>query len=327
MHYGSVPCVTNLGAKILRAIATLLLATFPAAAAEREAPVAYVESDCRYVTSEDPQAVRGSAPLGKVWFPHGDIFRPILADPKQPRFYLSSRRVRFRGAGLPGGGQDETIRAALIGMGTDIGIWRSGQRNRCDGIQVSLLAAVFSQFNLDTRSADLINSDFLGGLEVTLRRGIVSARLRVYHQSSHLGDEFLLENPGFDRENLSFEVFDGLLSVEGRWWRLYGGGGYIFSSDTDLDEGLAQWGLELSGLRWRWASARLAVVFGADFQSFEARDWDVTKSLMGGLEFANPAGTHRFRAMLAYLDGSVPFGQFFNTEKIENYGLQLQFDF
>ena len=31
--------------------------------------------------------------------------------------------------------------------------------------------------------------------------------------------------------------------------------------------------------------------------------------------------------MFAYLDGNIPFGQFFNTEGIESYGLQLQFDF
>ncbi len=53
----------------------------------------------------------------------------------------------------------------------------------------------------------------------------------------------------------------------------------------------------------------------------------MTTSLKGGIEWSNVAGTHRFRALAVYLRGSVPFGQFFNTEKIENYGLELQFDF
>ena len=49
--------------------------------------------------------------------------------------------------------------------------------------------------------------------------------------------------------------------------------------------------------------------------------------MKGGIELSNPAGTNRFRVLLVYLRGSVPFGQFFNTERIENYGLALQFDF
>ena len=70
----------------------------------------------------------------------------------------------------------------------------------------------------------------------------MSARIRGYHQSSHLGDEFILNNPGVDRVNLSFEVFDGLLSFEGDWWRLYIGGGYLAGAKPKLDPGLAQWG-------------------------------------------------------------------------------------
>ncbi len=223
-------CITDLGAKILPAIAALLLTTFPAVAEEAETPVAHVETDCRYVMSHDPHAAEGSDPLGKVWFPDGGLFRPLLADMKQPRLYLSGRRVRFKGPGLPAGGTADTSSAGLVGIGKDYGIWRRSQRTRCDGFQVNLLGAIFSQFNLDTDSDDLINSDFLIGPEISLRRGPVSVRLRVFHQSSHLGDEFILNNPDVDRVNLSFEVIDGLVSFEGGWWRLYVGGGFIISA-------------------------------------------------------------------------------------------------
>ena len=305
----------------------LLLATVPVGAEEPESRGA-VETDCRYLTAGHPQAALDPGPVGKVWFPQGDIFRPPLADMKQPRFYLGVRNVEFKTGGLPAGGVDDNITAAIVAMGTDIGIWRRSTRHTCDGLQVSLLGGVFSQYNLDTSSDDLINADYMVGPMLTLRRGRVSARLRLYHQSSHLGDEFILNNPGVDRVNLSFETFDGLVAFTGSWWRLYVGGGYILSSDSDLPgNGLGQAGFELRGLRWSWAGARGAAVFGTDWQSFEARDWDFTTSVKGGLELSNPAGTNRFRVLLVYLRGSVPFGQFFNTEKIENYGLELQFDF
>lgn len=212
----------------------------------------------------------------------------MLADLKQPRLYLSQRRVRFEGAGLPAGGTDDTISAGVVGIGKDYGIWRRSRKNRCDGIQINLLSAIFSQFNLDSDSDDLINSDFLIGPEIMLRRGGVSARFRGFHQSSHLGDEFILNNPGVDRVNLSFEVFDAMISLEGEWWRLYIGAGYLTGGKPELDPGMAQWGFELRGLRWQGESARFATVFGADFQSFELRDWDVTTSLVGGIELSNP---------------------------------------
>ncbi len=131
-------CVTNLGAKILGAIAVLLLAAFPAVAGEAKTPAAAFETDCRYLTSEDLRAARDSGPLGKLWFPHGDIFRPLIADMKQPRFYMSFRSVDFRGTALPTGGQDDSITAAVVALGKDLGIWRRSKRNRCNGLQVNL---------------------------------------------------------------------------------------------------------------------------------------------------------------------------------------------
>lgn len=81
--------------------------------------------------------------------------------------------------------------------------------------------------------------------------GCWSARVRGFHQSSHLGDEFIINNPAVERKNLSFEAVDVLLAVEERlgrvYGRVYGGGAYIVSSANDLDPGLAQWGVEIRG--------------------------------------------------------------------------------
>jgi len=201
--------------------------------------------------------------------------------------------------------------------------WTDRERDRELGLGLS--AVVFSQFDLDS-SSDLINSDFLVGLPVTLRQGFLSARLRLLHQSSHLGDEFLLANPDVERDDLSFEVADGLLAAEGNWWRLYGGGGYILRTSTSLDRGLTQWGVELRGSEIAsFARSHLTPVFGADFKSLEERDWDVTSSLKGGIEWKAKGNTRTLRLLLVYLNGFVPFGQFFNTERVDSYGIELQF--
>src|SRR5690606_23593515 len=108
------------------------------------------------------------------------------------------------------------------------------RRDACRAVQVALLGGVFSQFNLDAPSQELVNSDFVVGFEATHRRGVVSARLRVYHQSSHLGDEFLLRNPEITRFDFGFQAVDGLLSLERGPWRAYGGAGVRFFSHRSL---------------------------------------------------------------------------------------------
>ena len=55
-----------------------------------------------------------------------------------------------------------------------------------------LVGNVYAQFDLNRPSYDLINADYLIGLPLTFRFDRFSGRARLYHQSSHLGDEFVL---------------------------------------------------------------------------------------------------------------------------------------
>ena len=284
------------------------------------------QMDCRFLTTEDPESARRAEPLKTEWLPRDDIFRPILADPKQPQFFASYQTVRFRQA-------SQTINAGSVGFGETFGLWGRRQENGCDGVQVGLLAGVFSQFNLDAPSSDLLNSDFVVGIPVTLRSGPFSARVRLYHQSSHVGDEFLLRNPGFNRLNLSFEEVDAILSYEYGWARIYGGGGYLVDRQPALARGKLQWGTELRGpsrpmpfLGERLGDVRYVPVLGADFKSFEQMGWNVNTSVMGGLEWCSPKARRRFRVLANYYHGFNPYGQFFN-QKIQSFGIGLYLAF
>ena len=53
---------------------------------------------------------------------------------RQPRFYLGWRSVTFQGSALPAGGNDRRIRAGLVAIGTDYGIWRRTGGHRCNGL-------------------------------------------------------------------------------------------------------------------------------------------------------------------------------------------------
>ena len=87
---------------------------------------------------------------------------------------------------------------------------------------------------------------------LTFRRSGFSFRAKLYHQSSHLGDEYLLRSEEIVRENLSFESIEFLVSQEIRALRLYIVAEKIFRREPDeLPDSLFHTGLELRSGRAR----------------------------------------------------------------------------
>ncbi len=250
--------------------------------------------------------------------PQGDVFRPLIADPKQPHFFASWLWTRSPLI---------TSQVASVGLGEDIGLIR-GRGGRW---QVSVAAGVFSQFNMETKSNDLINTDFVIGFPLTYERGPYSARARVYHQSSHLGDEFILNNNP-TRVNLSFEALELLASRDFGEVRVYGGGEYLFRHEpADLKPGLFHWGVEgrlpgtvvrLGGL----GGGRL--ILALDAKSSQERKWQTGWGARAGLEFLpagmSPEARRRLSVQLQAYDGPAPYGQFY-LDNVRSVGLGVHF--
>lgn len=248
--------------------------------------------------------------------PDGDVFQPLLADPKQPHFFASLLWIDSPLLTGPVGS---------VGLGEDIGLVR-GPGGRW---QVSIAAGAFSQFQMDTPSNDLINTDFVVGLPVAYRWGPLWARLRLYHQSSHLGDEFILNgNP--ERVNLSFEAAELLLSGHLAGFRVYGGGEYIFRREPEaLRPGLLHGGLEYRG-PWKAMPARALgdarLIVALDAKSTQERGWRVGWSGRVGLEL-RPTVVGAFRSFSLQLhayDGPSPYGQFYQSG-VRSAGIGVHF--
>ncbi len=249
-------------------------------------------------------------------FPVGDLFWPLVADPKQPQFFVS-----FRHYDTP----QENISVAAVGYGETFGLYRREGKRPGDGLQLSIVGGLFAQFNLDAPSKDLVNADYTIGMQATYRHGRDSVRLRVYHQSSHLGDEFLLRaHP--TRINLSFESLELLYSRDWAPWRVYAGGEYLLHREpSDLKRAALHSGVEFHGQQaavWdgRW-------VGGADFKAWQEHDWATDTSVKFGLEFgAARPGRRRLRVMAEAYKGYAPHGQFYDDRiKYAGIGIYLGF--
>jgi hypothetical protein len=241
------------------------------------------------------------------------LFDPLLADPRWPHFSAAWQQYHgtdVESVGAVSFGESFTFyRAPLFGAAIDVGFQ----------------ASVFAIFDMDQESLDLVNADYLGGPVLAVRDGRWSGLLRLIHESSHLGDEYLLNNPTVERINLSYETVDGLLA----WQpvdelRLYGGGGYIVHSDTELDRWLVH-----AGAEWlapaAWGGVR--PVAALDVQSREYTDWNVDVSLRAGVQFQDTEGVRgRVQLVAEYYAGSSPNGQFF-VDEVEFVGVGLHFYF
>ncbi len=264
------------------------------------------ESAAAEAALEEPRSFLARSPL---------LFEPLHADPRWPHFSAAWHDYRDE-PGL------DNIAAVSFGESFSLLRWGAAEASRWE---LGLQAGVFSIFDLDADSFDLVNADYFVGPVVTWRDGSLSAMGRVYHQSSHLGDEYLLRAEP-ERINLSYEVFDLLASVDvTSALRVYGGAGYVLHSDTPLENWLLQSGVELFGAPVGGSGFR--PLAACDLQMREETDWRGDVSARAGIEFSDPGGSGgRMQILLEYYRGRSPNGQFF-TEDIELFGLGVHLYF
>jgi hypothetical protein len=262
------------------------------------------------------RAVGGkTAERGVELLPSGYLFDALIADPKWTRAELAY--LYYDDAELG------NVGAATLGLRFPFarGPAPGGQW------QVGLQGGIFAIFDLDAESSDLVNADYWVGLPLSYRSGDFSGILRVFHQSSHLGDEFLLRNR-IDRVNLSVEGIDFKLSYEiGDVVRPYVGAGYLFRREpSDLAPWSTQVGVELYS-PWSLAHRSIRPVFGTDVQHHEENDWHTDVSVRAGIRLESPRVVERnIQILLQYYDGKDPNGQFFERSiRYTGVGVQAQF--
>ena len=251
-----------------------------------------------------------------VFLPKDQLFQSLLADPRWPHFSASFQRYI----------KDDQLRnAASANFGESFGIYRFGGPWKST-MELGIQAGVFSIFDLDSQSFDLINADYLVGIPLTLKKGNFANLTRIFHQSSHLGDEFLLRGQTEERINLSYESVNSMFSYHlPVGFRVYAGGGYIFHKDpSDLDPWSTQAGLEFRS-PWFWLKGALRPVAGVDVQNRQESNWSTDVSARVGIQFENPDFLSRkLQLLFEYYSGKSPNGQFYDR-KIETFGLGLHF--
>jgi hypothetical protein len=277
-------------------------------------------------TPPSPVTPRVIEDLSVGFLPGGHLFRSLIADPRWPHFaasyqyYLNERPLGSVAA--VSFGESFTLYRDKIGHGW----WEAG-----------IQAGVFAFFDLEAESKDLINADYMVAATAAYRYDKFSALARLFHQSSHLGDEFVLANRVKNRVNLSYEAVDLRLSYDffGDALRLYGGGGYLFDQEpAHLKPWSVQSGVEFRS-PWPGPGAMFRPIGAVDVQYREENNWHADVSIRAGVEFQSFLAGRNLQSFLAgrnlqlmieYFRGHSPNGHFYK-EKIDSIGLGLHFNF
>ena len=279
-------------------------------------PAEYVINDPQDETirpeTVDP-VIKPCEPCGQcgVWLPENPVlFRPFMADPREIDYSVG---WRFNDDAM-------TKNIIDVSFGDTFPIYRWCDVWPWDGdLQVELEGAVWATFDPCTYSAPLMNADYYVGVPVSYAIDRWQFRLRGFHISSHIGDEFLLNHPDFDRRNASAEYLDFFISHDlTEEIRLYGGLGFVVQQDEEFetDRFYSAVGAELRLLNIGFLDCKDMLygcpIFAMHFRQNGEFRHHIDATYIIGYEFGKLCGLYRkLRFFAEYHDGYSVEGQYF----------------
>lgn len=204
----------------------------------------------------------------------------------------------------------------------------------CGCLEMTLEGGVWAVFDPLHDSSPLMNADYYVGVPITYAIDNWQFRLRGFHISSHIGDEFLLNHPHFRRLNPSAEYLDFFISHDVTdEIRVYAGLGYVVAQDESfhMKPFYVEGGAEVRVMDLGFSDP-CGKIYGTPFFAFymrhngsQKKHIDMTYAL--GYEIGKTYGLERrMRVYMEYHDGYSLEGQ--HAKCPTNYfGLRLTYGF
>ena len=213
---------------------------------------------------------------------------------------------------------------AEVVAGEDFPVVRLAGGGGGNPVTLGLGFQVYGRFSLDDPKSSLISSDWLVSLNVQKRWVRWDLTLQLYHESSHLGDEYL-EKFGQPRLDWTREVAAVWVGRTLGPFRLVGSGSYVLSDGLGLDPLGASLAGDFQGFAFRLGSIPARVVAGVYAEGYEATDWRISTTARAGIALSGGKGGRELSLSLVAHDGLSTQRQFFRAES-RYLGLEIRFD-
>ena len=184
---------------------------------------------------------------------------------------------------------------------------------------------VYGRFSLGDRKSALISNDWVVGLNTTALLGAWSLTGEIYHESSHLGDEYS-DRFGASRIDWTREVAAAWVTYGRGPIRLTGNLSYVLIDELDLERPGAAFAVDYQGRTFgHLLGAPIRPVGGVYFEGAAATSWRISTSAKLGLALSRSAGGREIGIALIAHDGLSTQRQFFRRES-RYIGGELRFD-
>jgi len=259
-------------------------------------------------------AVGASANNARLFPESEQVFRQLVADPRRIQLNASYYRLD---------GKDRSDLA--VGHSWGMTQWRT--QGDYWTWQWNIEGMAYSRFTIGGALNSFETVDFFGNLPVSVRHRGFSARAMLFHESSHLGDDYIrrTNDQGFrysiDGARLIFSA-EPLGST-----RLYMGVTYLLHTVPDPARKAAQLGIELTSRPLtRSAKYPLRFFFAHDLQFKEATGYGGNSRSMAGLIVGFDGVPRSMRFYLGRFEGFSPYGQFYRQrERFTDIGVSFHF--
>lgn len=248
--------------------------------------------------------------------PKGLIYKTYLAGEKEPRMqFVSFYDTKSK----------RSVWDAVLGGRAGILRYGNASDPNADVFQLDLEGAVFARVLPEETSAMLEGSDYRVGLYGTWKFGRQSYRFGYYHISSHVGDEYLLAHPLFNRINY---VRDSLLAGTAYQLsdasRIYGELGYALGAEGGAKPFELQIGAEHAPVaRTPMTGAPFVAVNGHFREDF---NFQGGVNIVSGWGWQGPETKRRLRLGLNYYNGpSLQYEFFDRWENLVGGGIWLDY--
>lgn len=237
-----------------------------------------------------------------TFFPRQVWFKPLLFDPAAAQ--SSASLLRF---------QQKNNASLKVYSPVNLGFQKMVlhlQTGPEKGWEAGIEFGIHSQFSIvSTPTAPmggLDNTDYIIAGVVHYKHGHMVERFSLFHQSSHLGDDYLIRNNIVDPNNRTqnYEQIGYLRSIQLARTRWYYGVGLNISPNTVRKRRLLQSGVEYEKpLR---DSDAIQFVYGADLKFYEQNDYRPNVKFGTGIRFTRDS-LSGLTFLMEYYNGHLPY--------------------
>ena len=208
---------------------------------------------------------------------------------------------------------------AVLGENFPLLAFREGR----NPIVLGFGSQVYGRFSLTDPKSALISTDWVVGFNTTAAFNAWALTLELYHESSHLGDEYGDRFPA-DRLDWTREVMAGWASYTRGVWRLSAGASYVLVDALHLPAPGGSLGIDYHGRPRRVLAGQGRPIAGLFVEAEAATKWRLSSSAKLGVAFATGT-THDISVSLIGHDGLSTQRQFYRQES-RYIGMELRFD-